>query len=118
MNQGKQKKQVMHYRWHAGPPTDVRFDLQKSDSLVAPYTGIVEFTIHAGMTHWWPTPEQALADDCVSPLFCIDQPHRHVFRVGPKGAELQYRLAFDNSKGQWFQEEGAPSYCWEAIGYK
>src|ERR1035441_9074357 len=53
----------LFYRFHSGPPTSVRFDLKQSDSLVAPYVGIVEFSIHTGTTHYWRTPAEAEADN-------------------------------------------------------
>ena len=42
----EKKPHYSHIHWD--PATDVRFDVTPSDSLVAPFQGIVEFSIHSG----------------------------------------------------------------------
>ncbi len=54
------KEKKPHYsRVHWDPATDVRFDVKASDSLVAPFEGVVEFSVYHGVSLYLRTEGQA-----------------------------------------------------------
>ena len=111
------EKNPRYFRLHWGPPTDVRFDVKASDSLVAPFEGTVEFSIYSGSSLYSPTPADAeKAPDM--PVISATTRHRHFFRINDSGIELDYRNLYDNQKQAWVLEQGKPSLCWERVGYK
>jgi len=110
----EKKPRYSRVRW--GPPTDVRFDVKTSDSLVAPFEGIIEFSIHAGVSLYLRTADEATsAPD--HPLFSSTIRHRHVFRISEAGVQLDFRSTYDDKRQDWVLEQGKPDVCWETIGY-
>ncbi len=112
----KKKKLKYYYRTHWDPPTDVRFDVKTSDSLVAPFEGIIEFSTHFGVSPCLRTDDEA---SCAAdrPPFSITIRHRHVFRISESGVQLDYRNTYDDKRQDWVLEQGKPDACWETIGY-
>ena len=95
--------------WRA--PTDVRYDLQSSNSLIAPYVGIVEFSVYSGLGRFWKTPEQAGADDVV--ILPLTTRHRYLYRIGGGGVQLDSRTYYDPKSQVWVLEQGTPEMCWQ-----
>jgi len=108
------EKKPRFFRMHWGPPSDVRFDVVTSDSLVAPFEGIVEFSIRAGVSRYSGTVESAnTAPDM--PLLSLTTRHRHVFRIGDSGAQLDHRSYYRSDRQDWVLEQGESDFCWEHI---
>jgi hypothetical protein len=88
VTQTKEKKPwFVRSFWRA--PTDVRFDLQRSDSLIAPFTGTVEFSVSSGMSRYWRTAKGAASDEVV--VLPLTTRHRYFYRVDENGAHLDLR---------------------------
>ena len=112
-------KKPLFYRVHEGPPSAIRFDLQKSDSIMAPYLGIVEFSTYHGATPYSTTPEQAAVDKREGPLiFSWTTRHRHIFRILSDGFELDNRTYYNDNDQKWYLEDWTPASCWERVGYR
>ena len=111
------KKKTRYYRLHWGPPTDVRFDVKASDSLVAPFEGVIEFSLFSGMSHWYLTSEEAKTGSDFA-LVSRTTRHRHNFRITDSSVQLDYRNYYDDKRQEWVLEQGSPMSCWERIGYK
>jgi hypothetical protein len=116
INSTKEKK-PRYYRVRWGPPTDVRFDVKASDSLVARFEGVIEFSIFGGISYFYPTPEGAKTGSDFPSLSHTTR-HRHVFRVNDSGVQLDYRNYYDDRSQVWVLEQGTPKSCWERVGYK
>ena len=110
-------KRPEYRRVHWGPPTDVRFDVEPSDSLVARYVGTIEFSTRYGMSQPARSREEA-ANAPDWPLLSGITRHRHVFRITDTGVELDHRSRWDGQSQQWVLEEGSPTLCSERIGYR
>ncbi len=114
ISQTKDKKPMFH-RMHWGPPTDVRFDVRKSDSPVAPFEGILEFSISAGTSVMVKSAEEArTAPDWTA--LTVTTRHRHVFRIDGSHVEMNYRNFFSSQEKDWVLEQGKPKECWEKGG--
>jgi hypothetical protein len=121
IGQTKERK-PWYFRMHWGPPTDVRFEVKASDSLVAPFQGIVEFSIYFGLSQYSRTSDEAASAPDI-PLLSETTRHRHAFRVGESGVQLDYRSYYDSQRQDWVLEQGKPPMgkppmCWELIGYQ
>lgn len=133
----KDRNKMWYYRAHWGPPTDVRFDVQRSGSLVAPYEGVVEFSIYFNGSNYYLTEQEAAAATTDRPgQLGSTARHRHVFRVKDSVAQLYERKRYETwlGRGLWFDEQGTdppplhilgkavvagePAVCWERIGYR
>jgi hypothetical protein len=108
----KDKKFKFYYRAHSDPPTDVRFDVKASDSLVAPFQGIIEFSIHFGVSPC----SQATVDSCAPDRapFSVTTRYRYFYRISGSTAQLDYRTSFDSQRQDWAALEQAKSdHCVE-----
>lgn len=111
------EKKPRYSRVHWDPPTDVRFDVKATDSLVSPFQGIIEFSIHAGVSLYLRTMDEASsAPD--NPMLSSTTRHRHFFRVAGSSVQLDYRTYFDSQRQDWVLEQGKPDACWELIRYQ
>jgi V8-like Glu-specific endopeptidase len=110
------KEKKPHYsRVHWDPPTDVRFDVKPSDSLVAPFQGIVEFSISGGISLYLRTMDEASsAPD--NPMFSSTTRHRYFYRINGSEVRLDYRTYFDEQSGNWVLLQGKADMCWDRIG--
>ena len=112
----KEKKLKFYYRAHSDRPTDVRFDVKASDSLVAPFQGIIEFSIHFGVSPCSRATDESCAPD--RPPFSVTTRHRHFYRVNGSNVQPDYRTHFDDKRQDWVLEQGKPNACEERIGYE
>lgn len=109
------KERKPHYsRIHWDPATDVRFDVKPSDSLVAPFQGIVEFSIHHGVSLYLRTPGKAASAPDVLPLSATTR-YRYSYRINGSTVQLDYRTYFDNQQQNWLLLQGKPDMCWDRI---
>lgn len=111
------EKKPRYTRMHWGPPANVRFDIKASDSLVTPFQGIVEFSIPFGMSYYSRSQDEATTAEDIPVLSSMTR-HRHVFRIGASGVQLDYRSYFDDVRRKdWVLEQETPQLCWERAGY-
>lgn len=104
-----------HYsRSHWDAPTDVRFDVKATDSLVTPYQGIVEFSIHSGLSPYWRTKDEA-ASGPDSPMLSITTRHRYFYRIEGSDVKLDYRTYFDPRQHDWVLQQGSSNMCWDHV---
>lgn len=111
----RKKKPKFYYRTRWNPATDVRFDVKSSDSLVAPFEGIIEFSVHGGLS----TCSRENDDSSCgpeSPLLSTTTRHRYFYRVNGPSVELDYRTYFDRQSGKWVLQQGTPNMCWDQVG--
>jgi hypothetical protein len=115
-------KKPLYYREYEGPPSAVRFDLHKSDSVLAPYLGTLEFSTTRTVTPYVKTPQEAERDTRIAFLVWFPQSwttrHRHVYRIRSDGFELDQRTYYDRNDQKWYLEESTPDSCWERVGYR
>ena len=109
----KDKKLKFYYRAHSDPPTDVRFDVKASDSLVAPFQGIIEFSIHFGVSPC----SQATDDSCAPdrPPFSVTTRYRYFYRISGSMVRLDYRTRFDSQQQNWVLQQGKSDACSDRI---
>jgi hypothetical protein len=111
----REKKRQFYYRAHSDPPTDVRFDVKASDSLVAPFQGIIEFSVHSGVSPCARTDDQSTcAPD--RPPFSTTRRYRYFYRVSASTVRLDHRTYFDDQQQNWVLEQGRSNACWDRVG--
>lgn len=108
------EKKPRYSRIHYDPPTDVRFDVKSSDSLVAPFQGTVEFSIHHGVSLYLRTPDEAATAPDVLPLSATTR-HRYFYRINGSKVQLDYRTYFDSQKQNWLLQQGNSDACWDRV---
>jgi len=113
--QAKDKRLKFYYRAHSDPPTDVRLDVKLSDSLVAPFQEIIEFSVHSGVS-----PCSRAADEATCapdrPPFSITTRYRYFYRINGSTVQLDYRTYFDSQQQNWVLRQGKSDACWDGIG--
>lgn len=110
----KEKKLNFYYRAHWDPPTDVRYDVKPSDSLVAPFQGIAEFSVHSGVAPCLRADDDASCSPDRTPL-SITTRYRYFYRITGSTAQLDYRTYFDNQQQNWRLQQGKSVTCWEQL---
>jgi len=111
----KKKKLNFYYRAHSDTPTDVRFDVKASDSLVAPFQGIAEFSVHFGVSPCLRADDEASCSaDRTS--FSITTRYRYFYRISGSTVQLDYRTQFDNQEQNWVLQQGKSGACWDRMG--
>lgn len=104
-----------HYsHFHSDAPTDVRFDVKETDSLVAPYEGIIEFSIHSGASLYLRTEDEA-ASAPDNPMFSFTTRHRYFYRIDGSRVQLDYRTYFDAQRQDWVLQQGNSDTCWDGV---
>jgi serine protease Do len=109
---GKRATEFRQYR--AGPPRNVVWDIAPRDSVRAPYSGFVEFTI--AFSVYIPLESFAKFMREHSGLYSVfqsvkPQEYRYEFDVGPSGLVLTKVLSRDEGQTDW-QSGELPNYCW------
>ncbi len=108
------EKKPRYSRIHYDPPTDVRFDVKPSDSLVAPFEGTVEFSIHHGVSLYLRTPDEAATAPDVPQLSATTR-HRYFYRINGSKVQLDYRTYFDSQQQNWLLQQGNSDACWDRV---
>jgi serine protease Do len=104
-----------HFHWD--PPTNVRFDVKSSDSLVAPFEGIVEFSVHfAGSRDMQTAGEAASAPDYPTASRTIQ--YRNFYRINGSSVQLDSQTYFDSGQQDWLLRQGTSDACWDRIVYR
>lgn len=106
-----------HYaNFHWDPPINVRFDVKPSDSLVAPFQGIVEFSVHfAGSRDMATAAEAASAPDYPTASATIS--FRYFYRINGSDVQIDRRTYFDSQQQEWLvREQATPNICVEHAG--
>jgi len=111
----REKKAKFYYRTHWDPATDVRFDVKPSDSLVAPFQGIIEFSVHSGISPCSRADDESTCAPDRLP-FSFTTRHRYFYRVNGSSVQLDYRTYFDNQQQDWVLEQGKSDMCWDRVG--
>ena len=110
------KEKKPHFsRVHWDPPTDVRYDVKTSDSLVAPFQGTVEFSIHHGVSLDLRTADEA-ASAPDNPMLSATTRRRYFYRIDGSTVQLDYRTRFDGQRGDWVLIQGKSDMCWDHVG--
>jgi S1-C subfamily serine protease len=112
--QAKQKKLNFYYRAHGDSPTDVRFDVKASDSLVAPFLGIAEFSVHFGVSPCLRAEDEASCSPD-RPPFSVTTRYRYFYRINGSNVRLDYRTYFDDNQQKWLLRQGKADACWDRI---
>jgi len=112
----KTKGKMPHYaHLHLDPPTNVWFDVKPSDSLVAPFEGIVEFSVQfAGSRDMKTEAEAASAPDYPKASKTIW--FRNSYRINGSSVQLDYQSYFDSQQQDWHSRQGNTNGCWDRIG--
>jgi len=110
------EKKPRYYHIHWDPPTDVRFDVRPSDSLVAPFQGIVEFSIYSGASLYYSRTADEAASAPDSSMVSSTFRYRYFYRINGSEVRLDYRTAFDKRTGDWGLVQGKSDMCWDRVG--
>lgn len=110
----KEKKLNFYYRTHADAPTDVRFDVKATDSLVAPFQGIVEFSVHLGVSPCLRADDLKSCAPDRAP-FSKTTRYRYFYRIDGSTVELDRRSYFDEQQQTWVLRQGKSDQCWDRI---
>jgi len=112
-------KKLPFYAVREGPPKDVSFDVRPSDSLVAPFQGIIEFSTRISNSQDAKTPEQAAsAPEAYSSLTLAPiytWLHRYFYRVSGSEVYLDHRTFYDRARGEWVPDPDGRDTCWDRI---
>ncbi len=113
-----EEEQSKFRKLRMGPPSDVRFYAKASDSLVAPYEGVIEFSIAASLSPYYFSSREKASAAPDYPFVTSTIRHRHVFRIADAGVQLDNRTRYDDKSEGWILEQGKPTECWERPGYQ
>jgi serine protease Do len=109
------KPHYAHFHWD--PPKNVRFDVKPSDSLAAPFEGIVEFSVHfAGSRDMQTEAEATSAPDYPAASKTIQA--RNFYRINGSSVQLDYQTYFDSQQQDWVLRQGETDACWDRIDNK
>jgi serine protease Do len=108
------EKKPRYSRVHWDPPTDVRFDVKATDSLVSPFQGIIEFSIHAGVSLYLRTADEA-ASAPDNPMLSSTTRHRYFYRINGSSVQLDYRTYFNSQQQNWVLQQGKSDACWDRV---
>jgi S1-C subfamily serine protease len=110
----KEKKLNFYYRTHADAPTDVRFDVKATDSLVAPFEGIVEFSVHVGVSPCLRADDLKSCAPDRAP-FSETTRYRYFYRIDGSTVQLDRRTYFDEQQQTWVLRQGRSDQCWDRV---
>ena len=94
-----------------GPPAQVKVDVQKTNSLVKPYLGLVEFSLVIAYGPKRNTREDAAKDSELRPF--LTGRYRNLYEIGKDGGSLADRLVL--SSGQWEHRPELADACWDHV---
>jgi S1-C subfamily serine protease len=110
-----EEKKPHYAHFHADRPTDVRFDVKPRDSLVAPFEGVVEFSVHFAGSRDMPTAaEAASAPDYPKASKTVRA--RYLYWISGSTVHLDYQTYFDDQQEAWLLRQGKPDACWDRVG--
>lgn len=96
-----------------GPPYNVTWDVSASQSVRAPYAGVIELTVPT-VTHCSPARRQS------SPMGCavVERPEfplvlRYEYDLSPDGLSLSKILVRRDNETEWSNRPNVSNYCWE-----
>lgn len=105
------KKQWVKVSW--GPPMDVNFDVQKTQSIVAPYEGTITFSIPYSGSEQHKRQHEAQEDKNLRVLFI--SPVKYTLRVsadsGTKIERMEIKNTFANSWSE-YSPVRPERFCW------
>ncbi len=107
---GQFKKEWVKEAW--GPPKDVKVDVEKTNSVVHPYRGIVEFSLVMSYGPHRKTKEEAVADAELKPL--LNGRYRNLYDISKGRAALAAREVHGAS-GQWEPRPAWADACWDGV---
>lgn len=102
------KKHWVKEAW--GPPTDVSFDVERTNSIVNPFKITIEFSLSFAYGPERNLKADAQADTELKPLF--QGRYRNSYSLGQQGAIL--RTAEVRHGSDWAQRPRWPDACWDS----
>jgi hypothetical protein len=105
------KKEWVKEAW--GPPKDVKVDVEKTNSVIHPYRGIVEFSLVMSYGPHRKTKEDATSDTELKPL--LRGRNRNIYDISKNGASLSSREVLGFTSSQWEARVAWPDACWDLI---
>jgi hypothetical protein len=108
---GQFKKEWVKEAW--GPPKDVKVDVEKTNSVIHPYRGIVEFSLVMSYGPHRKTKEEAAADAYLKSL--LDGRYRNLYDITKGGASLAVREVRGLRSGQWEPRPAWSDACWDEV---
>lgn len=106
---GQFKKEWVKEAW--GPPKDVKVDVEKTNSVVHPYRGIVEFSLVMSYGPHRKTKEKAAGDAYLKPL--LGGRYRNLYDITKGGASLAAREVRGVRSEQWEPRPAWSDACWD-----
>jgi hypothetical protein len=101
------------------PPGDVFADAKANDSVLYPYTMVVEFSLKMTSGPERDTKAEAENDTNLSPIpYMPDARYRNVYLVGKDTVRLKRREVLSQertSSGLWQERPAWPNACWDHI---
>ena len=105
------KKEWVKEAW--GPPADVKIDVEKTNSVIHPYRGIIEFSLVMSYGPHRKTKEEAEADSELKLL--LRGRYRNIYDISKDGASLGSREVLGSSPAEWGPRPAWSGACWDGI---
>lgn len=97
-----------------GPPTDVTFDVEKTNSIIHPFSGIVEFVLVVSHGPHRNTKLEAEKDTVLQPFMRTS--YRNTYDITADGkAALHSRELLDAVSSKWEPRPSWSDACWDNI---
>jgi len=102
------KKEWVKETW--GPPVDVEYDVQRTDSVIYPYLAIIEFTLVMNVGGGHKTKQGAEADNQLHAF--LRAKYRNTYKIGTEITRLD-SISVQDLKGDWGPRPAWPDACWD-----
>jgi hypothetical protein len=101
-------------KWAWGPPAQVKYDVERTNSIIYPYTATVEFSVPAKYSKSHKKKEEAEADAQLRPL--LSSRYRNIYKITKDGKLLLDSVQVVGVKsGQWERRLVWNDACWDKL---
>ncbi len=106
------KKEWVKETW--GPPTQVKYDINRTASILNPFTATVDFSLTMQYGKHRKTREEAEADTDLKPL--LIGRYRNTYKITKdNNLVLESTLTNDVSSGDWVPRPHWADACWDEL---
>lgn len=104
------KKKWVKETW--GPPAEVKYDIERTSSILYPFTATVDFSLTMRYGKYRKTREEAAADTELKPL--LTGRYRNIYKITKDGnLVLDSTSVTDFKSGQWGTRPRWVDACWD-----
>jgi hypothetical protein len=96
-----------------GPPTNLDYDVLKTNSIRWPYQIVISYTIPWTGTKDRKKREEAEQD--TKPALALKFSYRNLYQIGDDGSLRLAELRSQALDGSWKERPGLPDACWDRL---